>query len=244
LTHVTGAHGGADRLDPPITNFAYLTLTALTASLVAARDRHLAPRAPLDILDIGCGAMPYRPVFAPVAGTYAGADLPPNPLATYHCPAEELAVPDASFDVALSTQMLEHVREPVRCVAEMRRVLRPGGIALITTHGVWPYHPSPTDLWRWTHAGLETVVADAGGLELVEIVPHRSTAACLAGLLAFTIHHATLGTRMPGRLRAYLVAAANAGGILGDRLLGDRLRFPEEHSLVANFLVVARRTED
>jgi SAM-dependent methyltransferase len=243
LNQATGAHGGADRLDPPITNFAYLTLTALTRSLVAARDQHLAPRAPVDILDIGCGAMPYRPLFAPVAGTYAGADLPPNPLATYHCPAEALTVPDASFDVALSTQMLEHVREPVRCVAEMRRVLRPGGLALFSTHGVWPYHPSPTDFWRWTHAGLESVVADAGGLEVVEVVPHRSTAACIAGLAAFAIHHATQRTRLPPRLRAYAVAAVNACGIAGDRLLGDRLRFPDEHSIVANYLVIARRPD-
>jgi len=94
---VTGAHGGADRVDPPITDFACLTLTALTASLVAARDRHLAARAPVDVLDIGCGSMP-----------------------------------DASFDVTLSTQMLEHVREPVRCVAEMGRVVRPGGLATST----------------------------------------------------------------------------------------------------------------
>jgi SAM-dependent methyltransferase len=211
---------------------------------VAARDAHLAHRAPVDLLDIGCGAMPYRTLFAPITRTYAGADLPPNPLATYHCPADALAVADASFDVTLSTQMLEHVRDPVRCVAEMSRVLRPGGIALISTHGVWPYHPSPTDLWRWTHAGLEAVVADAGGLELVEIVPHRSSAACLAGLAAFLIHHATLETRLPGRLRAYLVAACNAGGVIGDRILGDRLRFPDEHSLVSNFLVIARRAGD
>ncbi len=41
----------------------------------------------------------------------------------------ELPFPDGSFDAAFSNRVLEHLREPVRALAELRRVLRPGGIA-------------------------------------------------------------------------------------------------------------------
>ncbi len=39
-------------------------------------------------------------------------------------------------------------------LSECFRVLRPGGQLLLSTHGVFPYHPDPVDLWRWTCEGL------------------------------------------------------------------------------------------
>ncbi|RPH55393.1 MAG: methyltransferase domain-containing protein, partial [Acidobacteria bacterium] len=51
--------------------------------------------------------------------------------------------------------LLEHVEDPARAVRELHRVTSPGGRVLASTHGVQVYHPSPTDYWRWTHAGLE-----------------------------------------------------------------------------------------
>ncbi len=225
------------RRSPKLTSSFYLQLSGLTASLVEARDRYLAPG--VSLLDIGCGERPYLPVFAPVAAEHVGADLLPGPGILYVGPAEELGAPDASFDVALSTQMLEHARDPLRCIAEMRRVLKPGGLALISTHGVWPYHPVPQDYWRWTHEGLRTLVADAGGLEVLEIMPHRSTPACLASLSAYYLNLLAAGTLLE-RLCMYMVAALNVAGVIGDRLV-TRFDAPGEHSLILSYLVIARR---
>jgi hypothetical protein len=41
-------------------------------------------------------------------------------------------------------------------------VLRAGGRLLLTTHGIWWYHPHPSDLWRWTGDGLVDLVRQAG----------------------------------------------------------------------------------
>ena len=37
-----------------------------------------------------------------------------------------------------------------------------GGRLLLSTHGVFFYHPDPEDYWRWTCAGLRRIVSDAG----------------------------------------------------------------------------------
>ena len=73
-----------------------------------------------------------------------------------------VAVADASVDVVLSTQVLEHVTDPAVYLAECVRVLRPGGRLLLTTHGTMFYHPDPVDYWRWTCDGLRKAVTDAG----------------------------------------------------------------------------------
>lgn len=86
------------------------------------------------------------------------------PLVDWH----QLPFEDASFDLILSDQVLEHVDDPVRCVAEARRVLRPGGIQVHTTCFLNPIHGSPGDNWRFTPHGLrllfsrETEIAVGG----------------------------------------------------------------------------------
>ena len=68
---------------------------------------------------------------------------------------------DGRFDLVISDQVLEHVQcPPIDAVAEMMRVLRPGGLLLVTTCFVNPWHPSPSDYWRFTQEGLALLVSD------------------------------------------------------------------------------------
>jgi SAM-dependent methyltransferase len=118
------------------------------------------------LLDYGCADMPYR-AFFPAGVKYVGADLPGNDAATLILnPDGTVPASDESFDVVLSTQVLEHVRDPRVYLAECRRVVRPGGRLLLSTHGVFPYHPDPSDLWRWTCEGLRREV-ELAGFEIV-----------------------------------------------------------------------------
>jgi SAM-dependent methyltransferase len=59
-----------------------------------------------------------------------------------------------SYDMVLSTQVLEHVSSPQAYLREAFRVLKPGGVLLLSTHGVYPDHGCPFDYWRWTADGL------------------------------------------------------------------------------------------
>lgn len=228
---------GKARRDPSLTDPFYLHLHAITDSLTSARDRYL--HSHVDILDVGCGERPYYPIFAPRAREYAGADIAPGEGIRYVCTAEELDAPDASFDLVLATQVLEHVEDPPRALTQMCRVSRPGGLVMFTIPGVWPFHPTPNDYWRWTHQGLETLVAGVDGLELVEIVPHGSTPLALAQLAAFYVERETRYTRWrrPG-LR--IVAAINRAGAALDKRFPE-LEYPHTDSLIINYLVIARR---
>jgi SAM-dependent methyltransferase len=125
-----------------------------------AADLHV----PIDgrVLDYGCADVPYRRFFD-AAADFVAADLPGNPHATLELNSDgTVPSPADSFDAVLSTQVLEHVADPQRYVAECFRVLKPGGRLLLSTHGVWVYHPDPVDLWRWTSAGLQHQVRAAG----------------------------------------------------------------------------------
>jgi len=119
------------------------------------------------VVDIGCGDMPYREFF-PDNITYLGFDYPAagDPKASEETPssasnqtrtfssAEFLPLRDDCADLVLCTQVLEHVDDPFAVVKEIERVLKRGGMVLLSTHGVFPVHPCPGDYWRWTDAGL------------------------------------------------------------------------------------------
>jgi SAM-dependent methyltransferase len=114
------------------------------------------------VLDYGCADAPYRHFFSSSAEVVT-ADLPGNPNATVEVGSDgTLPLEAESFDAVMSTQVLEHVSDPRLYLSECHRVLRPGGRMLLSTHGIFPYHPDPTDYWRWTSAGLRRTVAEAG----------------------------------------------------------------------------------
>jgi SAM-dependent methyltransferase len=64
---------------------------------------------------------------------------------------------DNTFDYAMSDQVLEHVRKPWIGVEEVRRVLKPGGIAVLTSALIFYMHGVPHDYWRFTPDGLKVL---------------------------------------------------------------------------------------
>lgn len=160
FTYLTGERG--DRTRPARHDRKYWHLLLLLDRLrrVAASER-LAGGATL--LDFGCGNMPYRELFSKKFTRHAGADIEGNDEAEFVItPDGRVPAPDESFDGVLSSQVLEHVAEPRLYLSEAYRLLRPGGSLILSTHGIWPYHPDPTDFWRWTQDGLVREITRAG----------------------------------------------------------------------------------
>ena len=80
--------------------------------------------------------------------------------------ALELPFPDASFDTVVSTLVLCSVPDPVRALAEVRRVLRPGGSFLYIEHG----GAEDAKLARWQHRLEPVWKRIAGGCHLTRNV--------------------------------------------------------------------------
>jgi SAM-dependent methyltransferase len=64
---------------------------------------------------------------------------------------------DNTFDYVIADQVLEHVRKPWIGVEEVRRVLKPGGLAILTSALIFPVHGVPHDYWRFTPEGLKVL---------------------------------------------------------------------------------------
>jgi SAM-dependent methyltransferase len=115
------------------------------------------------ILDYGCGDRPYESLFAAKFKNYVAADIAGNPKANFVIGANgQIPTDDETFDCVFSSQVLEHVVEPQLYLREAHRVLKQDGTLIVSTHGIWPYHPDPTDFWRWTIDGLQREVGRAG----------------------------------------------------------------------------------
>jgi SAM-dependent methyltransferase len=190
------------------------------------------------VLDVGCGTKPYEPLFSPFAASYIGVDPVENPHAELRGSVEALPVEDGSFDVVLCNQVLEHCDDPARAVRELRRATAARGRVLASTHGVMPYHPSPKDYWRWTHAGLEKLFLQSADWASVRVTPASGTTACIGMIFAMNLDLALRRVRA-GRLSKPLVTTINRAAEAIDRR-SPRLREPTQPgTLFANFHVVA-----
>lgn len=160
FTYLSGERG--DRTRPARHDRKYWHLSLLLERLrrVAASERLAGGER---LLDLGCGNMPYRELFSQKFKRHVGADIEGNEEAELAIlPDGRVPAPDESFDGVLSSQVLEHVAEPRLYLSEAYRLLRPGGSLILSTHGIWPYHPDPTDFWRWTKDGLVREITRAG----------------------------------------------------------------------------------
>jgi len=147
-----------ERIAPRPGDSLYLHLS----DLLLALQTH-ATEAKIDILDFGAGGSPYRAIFP--NANYRRADFAignANGLDFVLDESLKVAAPENSFDLVLSTQVLEHVVQPEHYLRECLRVLRPGGKLLLTTHGIYYDHPCPYDLHRWTADGLALTCQNSG----------------------------------------------------------------------------------
>ncbi len=142
---------------------------------VEAMESMLAPA----VLDLGCGAGDSVDLFRRIdPGTeWIGLDVQDSAEvrtrtrtdAEFHTfDGERIPFEDARFDLVYSTQVLEHVRRPEALVAEVARVLRPGGRLAGSTSQLEPFHSRST--FGYTPYGLSLMFEHAG-LEVRELRP-------------------------------------------------------------------------
>lgn len=225
----------------------------------AARD--LAPHAKGKLLDVGVSERPYAGYLDPHVDSYIGMDYPAalesqepglwdmldtvrNTVDVFG-DGQALPFASAEFDTVFCTEVIEHLTMPEQCIAEMARVLKPGGHLLMTVPFMEPLHFLPCDYYRFTREALK-VMLPKHGLEIVELKTRGRLCVAAGSLASQWILRSLVvkqrqsdGSVIPGAFRQLLALPFYAGvQLLGkwlDPLLGD-------DSLTLGYTVLARRT--
>jgi SAM-dependent methyltransferase len=76
-----------------------------------------------------------------------------------------------SVDLLVSIALLEHVKEPRQVISEFFRVLKPGGVCLVSVPFIQGFHASPHDYQRYTAPGLVHQFKEFDEIELNSVGP-------------------------------------------------------------------------
>jgi SAM-dependent methyltransferase len=89
---------------------------------------------------------------------YIGCDVQPGARVDRIEDVHALSFEDESVGGIIALDTLEHVADPIRAVQEMWRVLRPGGVVVLTSVMFFPIHAHPWDYWRFTPEGFSLLL--------------------------------------------------------------------------------------
>ncbi|HMG15614.1 MAG TPA: class I SAM-dependent methyltransferase [Saprospiraceae bacterium] len=117
------------------------------------------------LLDVGCGKKPYKSFILKNNNhlEYIGLDIK-NAInyggekPDIYWEDGKIPLLDNSIKIAIATEVLEHVQNPNDLLSEIKRVLMPGGILLITIPFIWPFHEIPNDHYRYTPFAIKNLL--------------------------------------------------------------------------------------
>jgi SAM-dependent methyltransferase len=155
---------GRERLYPSLTNPNWLVLRRrreLFRKWLARMDSR-----ELDVLDVGGRIQPYRPLLEGRVRRYVAVDLRRTSVVNIVARGEQMPLASDRFDLVICTQVLEYIPEPGAVVAEIYRVLKPGGCLLLSVPSVFP-RDSDRDIWRFLPASLRYLLRSFHDVEVV-----------------------------------------------------------------------------
>lgn len=123
------------------------------------------------MLDFGCGTKPYKKLFN--VEKYVGIDIKndahDNDLSFVDVFYDGRHIPfeDGYFDSIYSSEVITHISDVEPVMAEIARVLKPGGKMLLTVPFVWHENEQPNDAVRYTSFGIINLL-ERHGLKVLQ----------------------------------------------------------------------------
>jgi SAM-dependent methyltransferase len=155
---------GRERLYPSLTNPSWLVLRRrreiFRKWLAQLEGRYL------DVLDVGGRVQPYRPLLEGWIRRYLSLDMGRTPLVDIVARGEQIPFSSGCFDLVICTQVLEYVPEPAAMIAEIHRVLKPGGWLLLSAPAIG-IRDSDEECWRFFPASLRQLLHAFCDVEMV-----------------------------------------------------------------------------
>lgn len=157
----------------------------------AEKGFELKKRDRVDLVDLGCGTGDSYDQLKRVLPNldYSGVDIEVSPevssrsrkdLTFLSFDGVNLPFESGTVDVVFCKQVLEHVRHPDQLIADVTRVLKPGGIFVGSVSFLEPYHSF--SIFNWSPYGIVTVLEE-NGLSSVTLRPGVDGAAMIFRML-------------------------------------------------------------
>ena len=120
-------------------------------------------------------------------------DIEPRFEPTYLCDFAHCSdqIPSHAYDCLLLPNTLTHFRELDRCLAQVRRVVRPGGVVLASAAGLLPLTGDVPDYWRLTPHGWREKLAEAWPGASLEIAGHGNCLSSMGAQLGLALEELT-----------------------------------------------------
>lgn len=153
----------------------------------------LGPKIYGRTLDVGCGGKHYENLCK--SKEYIGLEIDSennrkSKNADYFYDGKTFPFEDNFFDSLVTNQVFEHVFNPDKFLEESYRVVKPGGIMLMTVPFVWDEHEQPYDYARYTSFGIRALL-EKNGFEVLEIHKSIDDIRAIFQLLITYIHKKT-----------------------------------------------------
>jgi len=223
----------------PFTN-DNLDLYYIRSSIFKSLQRAL-PQFKGELLDIGCGKMPYKKYVLENSNVqqYIGLDIESAIAYDDHVKPDftwdgnVMPFNDNSFDTAFGTEVLEHCPEPFKILREVSRVLKPDGIFFGTVPFLWPLHETPHDEYRYTPFSLERHLKEAG-FDQITIKATGGWHAAMAQMLGLWIKRSRMSPTKR-RILSYVIKPVMRKLISLDK--ADKVRFNESQMITGLYFI-------
>lgn len=196
------------------------------------------------VLDIGCGNRWVERAL-PANSCYIGLDYPSTVKLGYSGQpsvfgnGQQLPFADSSFDCVALMDVLEHMPEPRRTLAESWRVLKPRGKIMIQVPFLYPLHDEPYDYQRWSKEGLRHM-CKISGFEILALTSRNAPITTAASLLAIALAKSVLDAMtekhfalLLAPLIVLLIPLVNLAGWLAGHVLPHSSMMPSAYTVLA-----------
>jgi SAM-dependent methyltransferase len=174
MTYSKEIEGAIDeRMHPSVWSWDFLALGPILDRL-RKFSKMVSVEKSKSVLDLGCGTKPYESLFRS-AERYVGFDIEKNDRVDVVGKNWDLPFRDDEFDALISTQVLEHTAKLTETAAEIRRVVKDGGLVFLSVPFAYPVHGAPYDYYRFTKYGILEIFKGFTVIEMVSMNGYLNT---------------------------------------------------------------------